>query len=78
MFVYLSKKIAIPNGVHLRCASWNATKRLRGKDLPLTLALCEWSPDGRFVLFGTTSGRVLVYDSGGDFIAETRVVHAHA
>ena len=26
MFVYLSKKIAIPNGVHLRCASWNATQ----------------------------------------------------
>ena len=23
MFVYLSKKIAIPNNVHLRCISWN-------------------------------------------------------
>ena len=30
MFVYLSKKIAIPNGVHLRCASWNATQVRRG------------------------------------------------
>lgn len=24
MFIYLSKKIAIPNGVRLRCISWNA------------------------------------------------------
>lgn len=23
MFVYLSKKIAIPHGVNLRCISWN-------------------------------------------------------
>jgi WD repeat-containing protein 35 len=50
-------------------------KRLWGKDLPLTLALCEWSPDGRFVLFGTASGQVLVYDSDGNpvFEAHTRV-----
>ena len=49
-------------------------KRLWGKDLPLTLSLCEWSPDGRFVLFGTASGQVLLYDSSGHPIAETRVV----
>ena len=49
-------------------------KRLWGKDLPLTLALCEWSPDGRFVLFGTASGQVLMYDSSGGFIAEARVI----
>ena len=52
-------------------------KRLWGKDLPLTLALCEWSPDGRFVLFGTASGQVLVYDSDGNpvFEAHTRVAN---
>ena len=33
MFVYLSKKIAIPNGVHLRCASWNATE-VRSRTTP--------------------------------------------
>ncbi|KAK3238461.1 WD repeat-containing protein 35, variant 2 [Cymbomonas tetramitiformis] len=24
MFIYLSKKIAIPNGVKLKCVSWNS------------------------------------------------------
>lgn len=29
---------------------------------------CQWSPDGRLLLFGLASGEVDVYDSNGNFL----------
>eukprot|EP01006_Ploeotia_vitrea_P054301 TRINITY_DN67870_c2_g4_i1.p1 TRINITY_DN67870_c2_g4~~TRINITY_DN67870_c2_g4_i1.p1 ORF type:complete len:1236 (-),score=168.86 TRINITY_DN67870_c2_g4_i1:194-3901(-) len=37
--------------------------RLWGKELKRNLSHVEWSPDGRYILFGTVSGEVHIYDS---------------
>mmetsp|Transcript_7812 Transcript_7812/g.27429 ORF Transcript_7812/g.27429 Transcript_7812/m.27429 type:complete len:1008 (-) Transcript_7812:93-3116(-) len=44
--------------------------RLWGKELPLQLALVEWSPDGRLILFCTVQGECHVYDSNGNPISK--------
>ena len=44
--------------------------RMWGKELGLTLALVEWSPDGRLILFSTVQGEVHVYDSNGNAVAK--------
>eukprot|EP01012_Entosiphon_sulcatum_P034864 TRINITY_DN4426_c0_g1_i1.p1 TRINITY_DN4426_c0_g1~~TRINITY_DN4426_c0_g1_i1.p1 ORF type:complete len:1254 (+),score=336.39 TRINITY_DN4426_c0_g1_i1:198-3764(+) len=37
--------------------------RLWGKELKRQLSHVEWSPDGRYILFGTPNSEVLIYDS---------------
>ncbi|KAL6750533.1 intraflagellar transport protein [Haematococcus lacustris] len=44
--------------------------RMWGKELGLTLALVEWSPDGRLILFCTTQGEVHIYDSNGNAVSK--------
>lgn len=45
--------------------------RLWGKDLKQTqLALVQWSPDGKKLLFGTASGELHLYDCGGNFLSK--------
>ena len=39
--------------------------RLWGKDYKHKLAIVEWSPDCKLLLFGTPEGEVRVYDSNG-------------
>ena len=62
-------------------------KRLWGKELTLQLALVEWSPDGRLILFCTIQGECHVYDgNGGDrrsiiivfpqFLLYTQFIHS--
>jgi WD repeat-containing protein 35 len=36
--------------------------RLWGKEYKYRLALVEWSPDSKLILFGTPDGQVLVHD----------------
>ncbi|CAD6193079.1 unnamed protein product [Caenorhabditis auriculariae] len=48
--------------------------RIWNKDLPTTLARCEWAPDGNNLLFGTTDGEVHVYDSVGNFLQKINMV----
>jgi hypothetical protein len=42
--------------------------RLWGKDLGLPLSLVEWSPDARYILFGTSAGEAHVYDGSGNAV----------
>ncbi|KAI8852268.1 hypothetical protein BC829DRAFT_440972 [Chytridium lagenaria] len=43
--------------------------RLWGKELKQTqLAQVQWSPDGKFILFGTASGELQLYDNSGNFL----------
>jgi WD repeat-containing protein 35 len=42
--------------------------RLWGKELKHTLAFVQWSPDGRYILFGTVEGEVFIYDNLGNKI----------
>jgi WD repeat-containing protein 35 len=44
--------------------------RMWGKELGLTLALVEWSPDGRLILFCTAQGEVHIYDSNGNAVSK--------
>lgn len=46
--------------------------RLWGKDLPHKLAKLEWSPDGKTILFGTTSGEIMKYDDKGKELGSVR------
>ncbi|CAB3400293.1 unnamed protein product [Caenorhabditis bovis] len=48
--------------------------RIWNKDLPNTLAACEWAPDGNTLLFGTTEGEVHVYDPVGNFVQKIHMV----
>lgn len=41
--------------------------RIWNKELPGTIATCEWSPDGNILLFGMGDGEVHTYDSQGNF-----------
>ena len=49
------------------CAAGN---RLWGKELDLKLALVDWSPDGRRLLFATDTGECHIYDSNGNAITK--------
>ena len=49
--------------------------RLWGKELGISLALVEWSPDGRLILFCTPSGEVHIYDGNGNAVSKVRCVH---
>ena len=40
-------------------------KRLWGKELPLQLAMTEWSPDSSSILFCSVQGECHIYDCGG-------------
>lgn len=45
--------------------------RLWGKELKRQLSHVEWSPDGRYILFGTLSGEVHIYDSSsGNYLSK--------
>eukprot|EP00906_Rhabdomonas_costata_P037007 RCo051982 len=45
--------------------------RLWGKELKRQLSHVEWSPDGRYILFGTLSGEVHLYDSSsGNYLSK--------
>lgn len=39
--------------------------RLWGKEYKHRLAIIEWSPDSKMIIFGTTDGEVRVFDSSG-------------
>ena len=47
--------------------------RLWGKELSLTLALVEWSPDSRLLLFCTTQSEVHVYDCNGNPVSKVKL-----
>ena len=47
-----------------------AGNRLWGKELDLKLALVDWSPDGRRLLFATDTGECHIYDSNGNAITK--------
>jgi len=49
-------------------------KRLLGKELPLQLALVEWSPDGRLILFCTVQGECHIYDGSGNPLSRIPLV----
>ncbi|KAK3238460.1 WD repeat-containing protein 35 [Cymbomonas tetramitiformis] len=44
--------------------------RLWGKELSLQLALVEWSPDGRLILFCTVQGECHIYDCNGNAVSK--------
>lgn len=45
--------------------------RLWGKELKRQLSHVEWCPDGRYILFGTLSGEVHIYDStSGNYLSK--------
>mmetsp|Transcript_15599 Transcript_15599/g.37800 ORF Transcript_15599/g.37800 Transcript_15599/m.37800 type:complete len:1119 (+) Transcript_15599:1703-5059(+) len=48
-------------------------KRLWGKELTLQLALVEWSPDGRLILFCTVQGECHIYDGNGNSLSEVHL-----
>ena len=52
--------------IHARTAG----NRLWGKELDLKLALVDWSPDGRRLLFATDTGECHIYDSNGNAITK--------
>jgi len=47
--------------------------RLWGKELDYTLAKIEWSPDGKTILFGTTTGDVKVHDYVGNYLFQIKI-----
>ncbi|ULT82457.1 hypothetical protein L3Y34_012018 [Caenorhabditis briggsae] len=40
--------------------------RIWNKELEITLASCEWAPDGDMLIFGTAEGKVCVFDENGN------------
>ncbi|KAI9193226.1 uncharacterized protein BJ171DRAFT_588781 [Polychytrium aggregatum] len=44
--------------------------RLWGKELKCQLAHVQWSPDGKNILFGTSTGELHLYDSSGNFVSK--------
>jgi len=44
--------------------------RLWGKELEYSLAFVEWSPDGRYLIFVTVDGKLLLYDNQGTKVRE--------
>ncbi|KAK6033507.1 hypothetical protein OSTOST_00265, partial [Ostertagia ostertagi] len=48
--------------------------RIWNKELPGTIAACEWSPDGNLLLFGMGDGEVHTYDSQGNFAQKLHMV----
>lgn len=43
--------------------------RIWGKDIKNTnLSHIQWSPDGVFILFGTSTGQLQIFDSNGTFV----------
>ena len=49
--------------------------RLWGRELKTSLSHVEWSPDGKFILFGTLSGQVKIYESknGIAIVSQTNI-----
>ncbi|CAD7934483.1 unnamed protein product [Amoebophrya sp. A120] len=43
-------------------------QRLWGKELKSQLAMVEWAPDGRNILFGTPNGEIHLYDPEGVYV----------
>jgi WD repeat-containing protein 35 len=48
--------------------------RLWGKELDMRLALIEWSPDSRMILFGNPAGEVKAYDYVGNLLFPLRIL----
>ncbi len=44
--------------------------RMWGKELNMHLSLVEWSPDGRFILFGNNTGECHTFDGNGNAVAK--------
>jgi WD repeat-containing protein 35 len=42
--------------------------RIWGKELKPKLAKAQWSPDGKLILFGTSTGELHLYDNSGIFV----------
>uniref|UniRef100_A0A0G4GH72 Uncharacterized protein n=1 Tax=Chromera velia CCMP2878 TaxID=1169474 RepID=A0A0G4GH72_9ALVE len=49
-------------------------QRLWGKELKVSLAKVEWSPDGKCILFATNRGEVHVYDSDGVYSHKVNIL----
>ena len=49
-------------------------KRLWGKELPLQLAMTEWSPDSSSILFCSVQGECHIYDCSGNPISVVNLV----
>lgn len=48
--------------------------RVWGKELEVSLAMLEWSPDEKFILFSTLNGEVWLYDSTGTPVSRIPLV----
>jgi hypothetical protein len=42
--------------------------RIWGKELKPKLAKVQWSPNGKLILFGTSTGELHIYDNSGIFV----------
>ena len=47
--------------------------RLWGKELEVGLTLVEWSPNGQYLLFGTDSNEIHIYDCAGNYITRLTI-----
>jgi WD repeat-containing protein 35 len=50
--------------------------RIWGKEVKNNLAHIQWSPDGVFLLFGTSTGQLQIFDGNGTFVVKVRD-HCH-